>query len=264
MQNAMRDERRKELYILSLDSGRMFWVVVISLLTLVFLFLLGYWIGHDTVGAPPNDYARHNAGVGDIASRDGSTLRSELDRLGQGQLAMQSGRASVLPDDKARHAGMNEANPFVKIGEEEKPPIGSESLTTKTEKTEFETLRQSKPSVSTAPAQKTAAATAPKPVERKEVTAQRTPAAPAAGAQNTASGKYLVQVASLTSRASAESLVKTLEAKQYKANIMTTSVGGKDYFRVRVGGYDSYEAASRVVNNLHSSGDGSGCYIVQN
>jgi len=252
VQNAMRAERKKELYILSLDSGRLFWVVVISLLVLVFLFLLGYWIGHDTVAAVPNRLVGY--GAGDPASEN--TLRNAAAALGQGSLAYDGPGLALSDGDPALALRAEERGFAARLGEEGKPPIEGESLGTKAEKTEFEALKQSKPAVS-APAQK---AQTPAAAKKAEVV-PRSPAAPAAAG---ASGKYQVQVASLSSRASAESLVKSLEAKQYRASIMETTVSGKAYYRVRVGAYDSYDIAMRVVHNLQDSGDGSGCYIVQN
>ena len=89
LQSGLRTERKKDLYILSLDGGRMFWVVSISLLLLVFLFLLGYWIGHDTVparqGTALDQTVSQNPASREMGleSRDMSGLRQDFERIGQ-------------------------------------------------------------------------------------------------------------------------------------------------------------------------------------
>jgi cell division septation protein DedD len=257
---AYNSEQKKDIYILSLDNGRLFWVVVISLLVLVFLFLLGYWIGHDTVAAMPDQYARNAPGYGDMPQQSGGTLRNELDRISfaSGDRGVSGGNQRDAAADSGLLAGLN-------VNEGEKPRIESEGFTTKAEKNEFEAIKASKPPAA-APAKKpvvstppAAVAASPKPAAKSEEAAPRAPQ----DTGKSTSGKYMVQVASLSSRSSAENLVKTLEGKQYSASIMTTVVNGKEFFRVRVGGYDDYDAAERVVNNLRNSGDGSGSYIVQ-
>jgi len=257
--------RKKELYILSLDSGRLFWVVVISLLVLAFLFLLGYWIGHDTVSAGANIYAR-DPGFDDARGNTGAhSLRSELDRIGQLDRGIAgNGVNGVNGVNDVKEGGLGGTTLIVQVGEDEKSPVNgafTESFATKTEKNEFDTLKQSK---TASPVhkqqQQTAAASSPKPstvVKKSESgTAALSPAAKM-------DGKYLVQVASLSSRTSAENLSKNLAKKQYQPSIMETVVNGKDYFRVRVGGYESYDAAARALRSLQDSGEGSGCYIVQ-
>lgn len=238
--------RRKELYILSLDSGRLFWVVVISLLVLAFLFLLGYWIGHDTVTAGMSVFgdARGNTGA--------NALQSELERIGQQNTG-----------DGAQDARRSDNALLAQPGEDEKPLVSNESFVTKTEKNEFEALKQPKPIAPAVPKQTAAASpkpSAPKPAAKKEASGAGTAAKTQTAKTD---GKYLVQVASLSSRTSAENLSKTLEKKQYTTTIMETVVNGKDYYRVRVGGFASYDAAANAMRAIQDSGDGKGCYIVQ-
>jgi len=234
-----------------------FWVVSIALLVLVFLFLLGYWIGHDTVQA---GRIAASDPAGSAAPGDLATLKRDLQLAGQGRPVVglddrmaTPGDATptdkkdpLLADDKSGTRVQNEQDT-------EKPRIDETRLTSKSEKREFEVLRtKSKKSPGTTKVAGT-------PTQPK---AART-ARPAAPRETRVEGKYQVQVASFGTRSAAESLASRLKGKDYQAAIVSSTVNGKAFYRVRVGGYDSYDAASRVVANLKSSGDGAGSYIVQ-
>lgn len=268
LQSGARTERKKDLYILSLDGGRVFWVVSIALLVLVFLFLLGYWIGHDTVPArqgttldqplAENGVPREMVSRGDLVPRDMASLKRDLERIGQAQPATGDDRATALTEPASgdrKDEGSESLRTASRTGREsEKPRIDETALTSKSEKREFETLRTKPKKQATQQVRETAAGSAKKSSQQVKGAAPR---------ETGAAGKYLVQVASFSSRAGAESLVRRLQDKHYQASIVTSTVQGKEYFRVRVGGYESYDAASRVVANLKGSGDGSGSYIVQ-
>ena len=257
---APRAERKKELYILSLDNGRIFWVVAIGLLVLVFLFLLGYWIGHDTVPAGQADAARVAADDGLGQSRDVGTLKKELERLGSQQTASldgaaEKGLAKTGPDEALAENARDDKAGVQRQGDAEKPKIDGEALTTKSEKKDFETLRGQKST-----ARKTAAKTSARTtVASKKTTGPARAAAP----REAAGGRYLVQVASFGNRASADGLVRSLERKQYQVSVAESRVDGKEYYRVRVGGYDSFETAARTLATLRGSAEGRGSYIVQ-
>jgi len=259
LQSGARTERKKDLYILSLDGGRVFWVVSIALLVLVFLFLLGYWIGHDTVQAG-RIAASETGAAGTSAPGDLATLKRDLQLAGQGRSVAGLDERVMTPGDSAPTDKKDPLLQDDKVGtrvqgeqEAEKPRIDETRLTSKSEKREFEVLRtKSKKSSGTT---QTAGTT----TQHKS---QRT-ARPAAPRETRVDGKYQVQVASFATRSAAESLVSRLKGKQYQTAIVSSTVNGKDFYRVRVGGYDSYDEASRVVANLKSSGDGAGSYIVQ-
>ena len=261
---APRTERKKELYILSLDNGRIFWVVAIGLLVLVFLFLLGYWIGHDTVPPGQTEAARTLADDGAGPARDVGTLKKELERLGSQQTASLDGLAekgrdkgAAGPDDTTAEGAKD--GTAARQGDAEKPRIDGEALTSKSEKKEFETLRGQKTSARRTAAKETArtAATA------KRTASQARAAAPRETTRETSGGKYLVQVASFGNRASADSLVRSLERKQYHVSLAESKVDGKEYYRVRVGGYETFEGAARALGTLRATSEGRGSYIVQ-
>ena len=198
--------------------------MVISLLVLTFLFFLGYWIGHDTGLAGKTAPGFNVLSAAEPDSRLAERLGQDFTPFAAAETAEPRG-LEVLPKAEPEPAPMPVVIPPAAIAQSVAPPV----------------VR--------------AAAPAPAVVAR--------PPVPPASAV-IADGKFHVQVASLSSRSAADALVKTLEGRHYKASITSTTVNGKEFFRVRVGGYDTFEDATRVVNNLHASGIASGCYIIQN
>ncbi len=50
------DGRQKNMYVLSLDGSRIFWILSIILLLMTFVLLLGYWIGSDAAMSTANTH----------------------------------------------------------------------------------------------------------------------------------------------------------------------------------------------------------------
>ena len=162
---------RREMYILSLDNNRIFWILSIALLVLVFLFLLGYWIGHDNTAPAGNDY-RPASGVrnGDQLTSlkkmlDDRNLSGTTPPPGNGGVDGTQNRSGG--DGTLAGGGDTKTDPASGT-----PPLKTDGLT-KQEKKELDALKQSAAPPKTVP-DKVKTAPVRRPVRR--TVARRAPA----------------------------------------------------------------------------------------
>lgn len=241
---------RREMYVLSLDNNRIFWILSIALLVLVFLFLLGYWIGHDNSAPDP-------AGDRLASGRDNDDKLNSLKKMLDDRTLSQSppvgggGLAPLQRSGDDLQDGKKEPAP----GTDAKDPLLKRDGLSGQEKREFDSLKKKQddtldPGQPREPVQKKT--TAPQLRVRKR-TAKRTPAA---GMRYAADGRYSIQVASLATSGSAGTLRNNLEHRGFQARVNRVVVGGKQYYRVQVGQFRSHADARQALARLRSGGHG--------
>ena len=282
-------KQKKPMYILSLDNSRIIWLISIATLVFVFLFLLGYWIGRDTSDTGVQQVASERTAFQD----DLLALQREM-QLGSG---MQSSHdpliSSARPDSGVPGSGA--LSSMERSGESDSRELRPQDFASADEQREFESLLSasgassaSRParepsssatasaSQSAAPSSSgstasSAATPSPSPSPAKSTSSQ-TPAAqsqssaPAVSGTDAASstGRFAVQVASLGTRNSADRLADTLKAEGYRAYVSPATVSGKQYFRVKVGNYDSYRTAKQQMERLRGLDAGRESFVVEN
>lgn len=249
--------QHKEMYVLSLDNTRIIWVLSITLLVVVFLFLLGYWIGRDTTGSPgvpAGSYAATGQNNG-VADNSGT-------RLGQLQkkLTMMSSNSSTI-----NYAAMTTPRHVDDL----KTKLRN-GLKTPREQKEFESLQGKKPKYTEKQTAKvtTRAVKAPASVDKSSATRKKTvvqkKTVRRASRIYSTSGKYSIQVASLTRSGSAAQLKKKLKQKQFRSYVAPAKVNGKQYYRIKVGRFRDIATARKVLVKLKAIPYGKGSYIVTN
>lgn len=83
-----------------------------------------------------------------------------------------------------------------------------------------------------------------------EKTPERRPEPAPATRQPAAASPWLVQAGAFGSRSNAEGMLKTLQDNGFPAFIQEHREAGRVHYRVRVGGYDSREAAERAAADI--------------
>lgn len=105
------------------------------------------------------------------------------------------------------------------------------------------------PVTPTAPVASEAQQPTPAPAVKKVTPAPPAKPAPSAKPAPQPTG-YVVQVASFSNRKEADSLKTRLVARGYAASVSTTTLEGKDWYRVRIGRHLDKEAATKISNQL--------------
>lgn len=259
------DSPKKQMYILSLDNGRIAWILAIALLVLVFLFLLGYWIGHDTTD---NSWDAR-LGKGDKrTNRELALLKKELD-----------GDPLARDPDRIRMLDDSDGNPKKKelfqrggdketarsSGKQESRENMRNKLKSPREVKEFESL-QGKKARATRKTVRKVARKRPSRAQRKvrkTSPSRRRVSKPAPKRQvATSSGKYAIQVASLRTRSTAERVQRRLSSRSYNAYVVPATVDGKTYYRIKVGKFRNMDRARSALDKLRGSQLGKNSYIV--
>lgn len=93
--------------------------------------------------------------------------------------------------------------------------------------------------------EETAPAAAPVEPPRRKLAAVNSPAGHAA------SGQYSVQIDAMMDRAGAQQMAQKIRAKGFEPYIVPTLVGGKTWYRLRVGHYATPEQAQAAESRLH-------------
>jgi len=245
------------MYILSLDNNRIFWILSIALLVLVFLFLLGYWIGQDHSDTGLQSSIRHsNRSVDEHLG----SLKRMLDgrRAAVPSASLAGGRSAAMPQSRAgKTAALQDGKKLVgALG------LKADSLSPE-EKRELTMLQKD----------------AVRPLVKKTVVPIKRVAARRRSARKIArqtrrvrrgdsvyspSGKYAIQVASLGSSGGASRLRGRLSSRSFRAYISRATVNGKRYYRIKVGRFSSYSKARQVLASLQRTSYGRGSYIVTN
>lgn len=251
-------KQHKEMYVLSLDNARIIWVLSITLLVVVFLFLLGYWIGRDTTGNPgiPADNYLSRAKDSNLPGAG----RQDLDGL-QKKMAMMAN-----PSSQTNYASMTTA-----VRADDLKTRLQGQLKTPLEQKEFESLRGKKPVYTERQTKHVTTGKGAAPQAR------RTPVVKtAARSKNTGSaskgtskvyvptGKYAIQVASLSQSGSAHQLRNRLSRQHFRSFVSSALVNGKKYYRIKVGRFRNYQSAQQILAKLKATSFGKNSFIVTN
>ena len=253
---------RREMYILSLDNNRIFWILSIALLVLVFLFLLGYWIGQDNSG-------------GDTQSSTRQQSRSVDDRLGSLRRMLDSRRMASVPaggnlsgspaGDLQKKAGTGTDAPDTVKKSSGDPGFKTDNMSPR-ERRELAMLKKDGgvPAVK----KRTPKREIKKNKTRRRVVRKRSQ--PVARKRTrkrsvySSRGKYAIQVASLGTSSGASRLRSRLSSRSFRAYISRATVNGKRYYRIKVGRFKSYSRARQVLASLKRTRYGRRSYIVTN
>lgn len=249
---------RREMYILSLDNNRIFWILSIALLVLVFLFLLGYWIGQDNSGGTPQQSTRQRRSS--VDDRLGS-LRRMLDSRRPAQTGMGGTLAGNTTGGMQQGSGDKIDTPSGVKKPATDPGFKTDTMSPR-ERRELAMLKKDapKPIVKNNVSKRTVKqAPVRRSVVRKTVR-RRSPKRSVYSSR----GKYAIQVASLGTSGGASRLRSRLASRSFRAFVSRATVNGKRYYRIKVGRFSSYSRARQVLASLKRTSYGRRSYIVTN
>lgn len=242
------------------------------------MFVLGIMVGRGTAPVPLRTYALEKelaalkAGMLqkereqlDLQAKDSDAQSTELrfyEELKKPPTPTEPRRPSP-PSPTTIQAKTSSVNPAA-----QKPPSGAAAATdpAATSQTQSTPARATppaapKPAPASVPASVPAPASAPAPAPKSEPVqarvaqpVQQAAAAPSDTRPATASvdrGRFTIQVAAFQEIRGAEQMVGTLRSKGYPAYQIQVTVPGKgDWYRVRVGAFESREAAEATLKKL--------------
>ena len=252
---------RKEMYILSLDNNRIFWILSIALLVLVFLFLLGYWIGQDNTG--DSTQANNSQPIDrSVDARLGQVFANRKLSISQSTAGGNTvSKTSGIPATSTTDHSIGKTDPVIKP-DTLSPQHKKEWASLNKGKRTIPVKVDSKPNITKK--------RRIKPVVRKSVkrsvrrTVNRSTVRRRSSSLYTSSGKYAIQVASLGTSGSASRLKSRLASRSFRAYISRATVNGKLYYRIKVGRFSTYTKARQVLASLKRTREGSRSYIVTN
>ncbi len=203
-------KKSKEYYQVNLDTGRIFWIAFILGIIVIGIFVLGFYIGG----------GKSKKGIFDIDKY--SMFRKE--KIEAEEEKEEIPLIDLIEDklsEETRYIEIEDVEGTVKEiqKEAEEAPLVSVP-----QKKSEETLER-----------------VVKTVKREEI---------AKKSSYVARGDYYIQVASFSKEENAKSLVESLQKKLYKVVIEKAQVGGKTYYRVRVGPFETEGVATNTMISM--------------
>ncbi len=254
-------QTKKEMYILSLDNSRIAWILSIVVMVMVFLFLLGYWVGRDTeekIVTKPGSKTTN------------STLQSLKNELSLVNTNIQT--KTITPNSDIIRKNKPDLKKDLIIKDNT-----AKSFNSKTEKNEFDSLggKSGNPNLKMNNykkdriyVKKTVRKRVKKTVRKRYTRIRRKNKrkryTSAARLRYSSRGKYSIQIASHTGKKSANYVIRQLKRKRYRAYLSKKKVKGRSYFRIKVGNFKNYASAKIALRKLKTSRLGRESYITVN
>ena len=233
----------KDKIEVSLDGRQIFYLFFGGAVIACLLFVLGVMVGKRV------EARSHVGHAATSASRDPLAALDQLDATSRGaQLSFQK----ALAGTPAPAGQVDKAIAELDRVRADEPAPASEELAPPAEAPRKEEPRPEKEAKKPAAPPKEVAKAPVKDVAPAKDPAKARAAAPASR-PDAGKGRYTLQLSSFQDRAEAEAFLGTLAAAGYRAYLSETQVEGKGtFFRVRFGGYGTYEEAVAAKADFES------------
>jgi cell division septation protein DedD len=221
----MEDDRRvREYYQVNLDTGRIFWIAFLLGLVLVGILIFGIYVGGGKL-------------------KKGMTTAEKPSQAG-GEAGAVTGKKGELPFLSLFDNGLTAETKYIDTGEAEKTALESSRKTIETARLFDQERGEFDAEAAYAKAEQT-------PVERVRPSRQEAAREPASGrARYIEKGDYYIQVAAFTKAENADNLAGKLRKQLYKVTIEEAKVGEQQFYRVRVGPFETKSLARNTMTTM--------------
>ena len=244
----MEDDRRRvrEYYQVNLDTGRIFWIAFLIGLVLIGILALGIFVGGGKLKNGLLGFEKSARTAGGLTAQETPTKNGiPLLNLFENNLAAETKYIDAGEAEKSALESSEQTLDSSGLFEEERPgDLEVKLAVEQAEKTKADIPPRRKPSAS-----RSRAAAPAERVEQEK--------------RGVEGGDYFIQVASFAKEENAHSFAERLRKRLYKVTIEEAKVGEQQFYRVRVGPFQTKGVAVNTMTTMKKRYDLKDPFVVK-